>query len=317
MLLENGADPGQRDKWGAIPLGEVNSAAGECIEHPEKVPLLLELYRLFVREFGDELFEDLDRRWRATSGFQGPPEALSLIQGHFFKSYSDLSLDVRFKRTMTLDDWWVRASPSTLRIAMGGDHIDPAAYLLEDDNGETLLYRIVQSMAVDFAEKRSRDNPKWRQLLSEAIAASADPCHLSYKYGRPRTPLTEFLRYFTKNWTEIRRAGYKFHSIIQSWALELQLAGVDLEKYGAKEKALLMSGVVDPDVYIYVGLQRSGPGIYPGKGEHLHFHFLSLEFGPSPKDWKLWASNPVDELVWQFWGMVEKREQVMPGTWID
>lgn len=303
----------------STPLGQVNTAAREWIKHPERVPLFLELYRLFVREFGDELFEDLDRRWPSTSGFQGPPEALSLIQEFSFNSYSDLPLDFRFKQAMTVDNWWVRAAcPTTLRTAMGGGHIDPNAYLLEDDNGETLLNRIVQGMAVDFSERRSSNMPKWRELLFDAITASANPCHLSPKYGMMmNTPLTTFLQYSTKNWAEIKRAKYVFDSTIQFWATELQLAGVDLAEYGAKEKSLHMSGVVDLEIFIYVGLEKSGPAYHPGIGEQLPFRFLSLEFGPRPQDWRLWVSNPVDELAWQFWELVEREKQVMPGTWID
>jgi hypothetical protein len=223
----------------STPLGEVNTAAREWIKHPEKVPLFLELYRLFVREFGDELFEDLDRRWPSTSGFQGPPEALSLILEISFNSYSHMPLDFRFKQAMAVDTWWVRgASPTTLRMAMGGGHIDPSAYFLVDEKGEALLHRIVQGMAVDFSERRSSNMPEWRELLFDAITASAYLCHLSSRYGMMSTPLTTFLQYSTKNWAEIKQVKYSFDSIIQFWTSELQSAGVDLAEYGAKEKSL-------------------------------------------------------------------------------
>jgi hypothetical protein len=78
-----------------------------------------------------------------------------------------------------------------------------------------------------------------------------------------------------------------------------------------------MSGVVDLEVFIYVGLEKSGPAYTLGLGEKLLFRILSLEFGPRPEEWRLWVSNPVDELAWEFWEMVERGEQVMPGTWID
>jgi hypothetical protein len=172
-------------------------------------------------------------------------------------------------------------------------------------------------MAVDFSERRNSNMPKWRELLFDAITASADPCHLSSQYKRMSTPLTTFLQYSTKNWAEIKRAKYVFDSTIQFWASELQLAGVDLAEYGAKEKSLHMSGVVDLEVGIYVGLENSGPAYTLGLGEILLFRILSLEFGPTPEEWRLWVSNPVDELAWEFWELVERGEQVMPGTWID
>jgi hypothetical protein len=303
----------------STPFGFVNISARDWIEHPETVSLTLELYRLFARDFGDELFENLDRRSMVMSGFQGPPQALSLIQEYSFRSYSELPLDFRFKRAMTLDTWWVHgASPTTLRIAMGGDHIDPAAFLLKDTNGETLLYQIVRGMAVEFSSKRTHNIQQWRQLLSDAIAASANPCHFTFRRERAFTPFIQFLHYFTKNWAEIRRARYDFNPIVRLWASELKLAGVDLITYGAKEKALWTFDVVNPDQWIYVGLQRSGPLCDPCLGEFLYFHFLSsLEYGPDPEDWKVWVSNPMDEMAGEFWEMIEKKEEVMPGTWID
>ncbi|KAJ5816981.1 hypothetical protein N7447_009214 [Penicillium robsamsonii] len=296
----------------------MNTSARDWIKHPEKVSLIVELYRLFAQDFGDDLFEDLDTTTGAKSGFQGPPQALSLIQEYSFRSYSDLPLDFRFKRAMTLDTWWVHCvSPTTLQIAMGGDRIDPAAYLLKNDDGETLLCQIVRGMAVDFSAKRTDNLQQWRQLLSGAIAASADPCHLMFCYGRAFTPFVQFLVYFTKNWQELKRARYDFNPIVRLWASELKLAGVDLTHYGAKEKTLYTSGVVNLDLSIYVGLEKSGPAYDPNQGEYLDFHVLSLEYSSNPEDWKLWVNNPVDELVGEFWEMTEKREEIMPGTWID
>jgi hypothetical protein len=45
-----------------------------------------------------------------------------------------------------------------------------------------------------------------------------------------------------------------------------------------------MSGVVDLEVFIYVGLEKSGPAYTVGLGEQLLFRFLSLEFGPRPEE---------------------------------
>ncbi|KAJ5520707.1 hypothetical protein N7463_001160 [Penicillium fimorum] len=219
---------------------------------------------------------------------------------------------------MTLDTWWVHCvSPTTLRIAMGGDHIDPAAYLLKNDDEETLLYQIVRGMAVDFSAKRTNNLQQWRQLLSDAITASANPCHLMFIYGRAFTPFVQFLLYFTKNWAEFKRARYDFNPIVRLWASELKLAGVDLTHYGAKEKTLYTSGVVNLDLSIYVGLEKSGPGYNPDQGGYLEFHFLSLEYNSNPQDWRLWVSNPIDELVGGLGEIAEKGEEIMPGTWID
>jgi hypothetical protein len=52
-------------------------------------------------------------------------------------------------------------------------------------------------------------------------------------------------------------------------------------------------------------------------GEWLEVHLFSLSYGPNPEDWHVWFDNPVDEVVGEFWEMVEREEEIMPGTWVE
>jgi hypothetical protein len=42
-----------------------------------------------------------------------------------------------------------------------------------------------------------------------------------------------------------------------------------------------------------------------------------LSYGPNPEDWHVRFDNPVDEVVGEFWEMVEREEEIMPGTWVE
>ncbi|KAF3391251.1 Presilphiperfolan-8-beta-ol synthase [Penicillium rolfsii] len=78
---------------------------------------------------------------------------------------------------MAVDNWWVRgASPTTLRKAMGGDHIDPSAYFLEDENGQTLLHRIVQ-------EQQQRWKDMHRQFF-DGLLTQVKVMHDQRVFGR-------------------------------------------------------------------------------------------------------------------------------------
>ncbi|KAL4881860.1 hypothetical protein BJY04DRAFT_188215 [Aspergillus karnatakaensis] len=95
------------------------------------------------------------------------------------------------------------------------------------------------------------------------------------------------------------------------------ILGVDIEQYGARECELMESS----DFYLELSVTASQRR-YPKADWHLIrdvdiYRILKLAYGPKPEDWQIWVNNPIDELVGEFWEMLEREEEVMPGTWID
>ncbi|KAF7174260.1 hypothetical protein CNMCM6106_008463 [Aspergillus hiratsukae] len=311
FLLQNGADPPVRESSGRTPLESGNIGYDLYVDKPRNLHGTLELYRLLLRDNEDVILEKPNSTWVGEFWFQGPPEALTLIQESLFVDYYSLPIEFRFRRAMSLKSWSSGGpSPEMFRIAMGSDSIDPAAYHLTDEYGHTLLFEIAELMSVDIANSREDDLSGWRELIREAIQAGADLCHISS--GIYYTPLAVFLFFQGMNLRKIKRAIYKINHILQRWALELQSAGVDLAVYGSKESALWKSGAVDP--FFYDDLRLSDQ---VRSGELLKVHLFSLSYGPSPEDWHVWVANPVDELVGEFWEMIERKEEAMPGAWVE
>ena len=277
--------------------------------------MAVELYRLLINVSVDSVdpIEDLGTQYEYWyRGFRGPPEVLVMMQQYTFTDYASLPLHVRFNRAMAVSS--TCTTPVTLEIAMGGS-IEFTAYHMEDQFGFTLLHKLAQCMGSDLSREKDATH-EWRPLLRDAIAASADPNKVTAIDGFAQTPLAAFIRYYIWNWKAIRRARYDFNPALRTWVSELKYAGADIEAYGTKE-----SGFFDEFglMYrIYVGPLRHRPPGHIYKEEDLFwFYAWKLSYGPEPEDWIIWVMNPIDELVGEFWEMVEREEEFMPGTWVD
>lgn len=246
-------------------------------------------------------------------GFRGPPEVLVMMQQYTFADYASLPLQTRFNRTMDVNS--LCATPSTLEIAMGGS-IEPNSYRLEDDIGRTLLHKLAECMGSDLSSERKDATHKWRPLLRDAIAASADPNKMAAIDNYMQNPLSSFFFHFVWNWKAIRRARYDLNPALRMWASELKFAGVDLEVYGAKESSLLEGHWLLYKIYVGPLRYRSTDTKYKEE-DFFEFRFWKFTYGPEPEDWTIWVMNPIDELVGEFWEMIEREEEVMPGTWVD
>jgi hypothetical protein len=96
-----------------------------------------------------------------------------------------------------------------------------------------------------------------------------------------------------------------------AWLEVLKNFGVDLEAYGRKESSILSREDVEwpgREILLY----RKG-AYYRRCG--LYLRLIGFEFGPNPEDWKFWFSDPTDQLVGEFWDMVEHPERRTPGAW--
>lgn len=108
-------------------------------------------------------------------------------------------------------------------------------------------------------------------------------------------------------------------SSVRSWLESLQVAGVDLCRYGWEERQrhVMNCGVTrvfevaDRCVMI--------------KGMHRHFEsgeirLISFDFGESPSQWRFWWSEVTDDFAGDFWNLVKEQEisdLKVPGAWVE
>lgn len=254
---------------------------------------LIESYRLFVADAEDEYFSNYGSRapYPYVLGFGAPPEVCSLITNRSFERYSELPLELRWERAMAVNACHWNIKPVALRIAMGGGkRIDPAAFCMEAYDGETLLHKIAQGMAVAQAAKQIDDIAEWRLLLAEAVSASAKLSQLERCGKNVLSSLLWFLHTFVVELLRNTIRCYRpFDDILCIWLSELKHAGVDLEAYGADQKASLEFG----DAFLYRPV-RTGRGTkFQRNDAALLGRVLGLEYGPEPEDWYIFITNPV------------------------
>ncbi|KAL3487610.1 hypothetical protein BJX62DRAFT_240878 [Aspergillus germanicus] len=322
FLIENGWNIDQRDGNGISPISSANMFMVLRNTGPEDVPWICELYRLFITEAEETLF-DCDSPTYGRWAFSGPADALASIQSYSFDGCSTLPLETRFRRVMAVNTTLhCNLSPDVLRVAMGGLCIDPAAYLLEDDKGITLLHKIAQAMGSALAVDGHLAATRWCPLLSDAISAHANLNHMTKGYYTQLTPLLYFIKGYSPSKIYLCRSNcWSFDSAVQLWVYMLKGAGIDLEIYGRAEESLLRSGYGTHSISTHGIDTRQSAGSAFGVSTYpatiLDGHILGLQYGPNPEDWHLFVTNLIDELVGAFWEMVERSLEVMPGTWID
>ncbi|KAL4928886.1 uncharacterized protein BDV17DRAFT_291213 [Aspergillus undulatus] len=315
FLVEAGVYSTQKTcgNWNCIAT--INIRALRPIEDKR---LLYDLYRLFLDDAEDEFFDD---PWATNGnslgyGFFGTPEILASIQSHAFERYAEPPPVQRFERAIALPALFDTPRFSTsVRVAMGGgDSIDPAAFRLEDKCGRTLLHTIAHAIPADYLDADSDEFTEWQMLMKEAVSATPDLHKLGYFWGQWLSPLATslFAISFRFRARDIQPAvksiiqpevNLYLREILSQW----KLAGVDLEIFGAKEQALYSCRPFSVPVVSHLC------GIH----EILWGEVLYLQYGPEPEDWRLFVTNPIDELVGEFWESVEKSLEVMPGSWVD
>ncbi|OTA68466.1 hypothetical protein K449DRAFT_145961 [Hypoxylon sp. EC38] len=99
-------------------------------------------------------------------------------------------------------------------------------------------------------------------------------------------------------------------SALRVWLEALEQAGVDLNTYGRREHEIFTNN----DSYHYFGLPWIIEYYYSFP---VNYYLVDFSYGPEPDDWKLYWSEPTDELAGDFWELIENPPLHIPGSWVD
>ena len=89
---------------------------------------------------------------------------------------------------------------------------------------------------------------------------------------------------------------------LRSWLTGLKAAGVNLNRYGRKEVKLWKSGNVQREICCF-----------GGRGEWKRL--INIVYGADPSDWNIWFSECSDSYAGEFWDLIEREVEAMPGGW--
>lgn len=108
----------------------------------------------------------------------------------------------------------------------------------------------------------------------------------------------------------------KCEEAVQMWLRILQECDMDLVEYGRQERQRLKDQENGYDFRIFRDVWFETPSVDSSAGL-FEIRLISFEYGSQPGDWKLWWSEPTDELVGDFWREMDPEPLRIPGSWDD
>lgn len=205
--------------------------------------------------------------------------------------------------------------------------------LYTDQSPKTFLYfmRVLSCCAGRVVSRSSQLAEAWytvmREILGvvvydadllsqfESLSRSGDLLALSYRsfYARP---IKEVYRKY-----KIQARLEFCTKAVKSWLTLLEQCGLDLEKYGAQEKHRASRHSAPRTIRIFRDVWYDMPRTFPelSLNSQMETRLISFEYGSRVDDWKLWWSEPTDELVGDFWKEIEPEEEMLyiPGSWVE
>lgn len=198
---------------------------------------------------------------------------------------------------------------------IGPGPIDPSAYHFRDGNGRTMVHCAARGLASSVDSCRY-----WRALLKSCVRAGAD-LHVLERSPEGSARGTA-LSAFVDRWRHhpLRLLGSMPHwdYNVRFWIRQLEHAGADLLEYGRRERQLFDQGLVPREFDVCVmPIWFTWGEFVKEDHEWRPWRLIAFTYGPSPSDWLIWGSNPRDEFAGEFWEMVERGEEPMPGAQVD
>lgn len=142
----------------------------------------------------------------------------------------------------------------------------------------------------------------WNSLFFDFLRAGVDFHHVV----GGKTPFIAFLEGYLASQVSLPEFGQvpwfgqlDFHVGFRSWLRNMKAAGLDLENLGAIEWCIWKNE----------NYEREFDG-----GLH---RVTGITYGPDPEDWYIWLSEPSDSFAGEFWALVARPAEIMPGAWPD
>lgn len=231
-------------------------------------------------------------------------------------------------------------SPDLFLTALGYNPIPRAAITNESARaaGMTLLhvaagaigqlcYHVGWNIPEEF---KRRSILGWKSIIHDLLAADANLHAVSSQRDSgfrfiecattddQITPLMLMFAAMFHNGARFYRFRQDLDNALCVWISTLYDYGVDLNGYGLRESSIWVNLGEPTDAETkYTGYTTRGTRDYDSDYYFGQRRLLGFNYGPFPEDWRVWINEPTDEFVGDFWLMVDRRVEVMPGTWTE
>jgi hypothetical protein len=274
-----------------------------------KVESLIPSMRVLFRHIDISYDSDEEAAISVLGRFYGTPKEFLFLQQHVCPSFYRLPKRIRIKVALRIgafysSDWSV---PELFRVILGADVLEPNDLSPCQESDSTLIHCAARGMGAS-----ERDSREGTSTDRSTIDAWGDLCQ---KFLRVRlevhdlvadkTPFLSFLNGYLLSWSGPIELGPACQAAVQVWLKQLEAVGVDLTEYGKAEEGMWNGWFTQREFHVWN---------IPKQDFELQ-EMVGFSYGPSPKDWYIWLSEESDSFVGEFWDMIERPVEVMPGAW--
>jgi hypothetical protein len=210
--------------------------------------------------------------------------------------------------------------PGLVRRILKGRRPDEHMCSVRDNEHNTLLHRAMEGLGEIFSEDvssaltdKAEIFKEFQSLITDFVQGGSD-LHALTLDGQ--TPMLTLVSSCEGPCGLIDNKCSK-HTPIESppvplriWLEQLRHSGIDLRRYGRKEKSLWKDPRVNREWKYY---EFGENGEWTGNAPRLRL--INFNYGPEPGDWRFWIEPVLPSYFMQFWEMVDHPERAMPGAW--
>lgn len=273
------------------------------------VESLIPSMRVLFRHIDISYESDEEAAISVLGRFHGTPEEFLFLQQHVCPSFSRLPKRIRIKVALQIGAFYISvwSLPELFRVILGTDVLEPNDFEFCQDSNSTLIHCAARGMGAserDFREGTSTDRSTcnaWGDLCHKFLCVGIDVHDLV----DGKTPFLSFLDGYLSSWCKPIELGPACQIAVQVWLKQLEVVGVNLSGYGKAEEYMWKEGITQREFDVWN---------IPEQGFELQ-RMIGFSYGPSPENWYIWLSEESDSFVGEFWDMIERPAEVMPGAW--
>ena len=260
--------------------------------------------------------------------YRGPDSIFSILLKYMDAPIGEFPIEDRCDTAILLARSADCNSPDLFLMALGCNPIPCTAitYHAYGGAGETLLHAAAGALGQLAASCGEEFDQRcilgWRSIIQELLAAGADlyaTCSRHYTGFRQvnfqLTPLMWMFACCVWVWTRSYISRQDLGKAMSAWISTLHDCGVDLKEYGLRESLtwVVLETLINTKTDYNTGVTRKYDSNYYFGRKRL----LGFSYGLFPEDWRIWENEPTDEFAGEFWLMLDRREEVMPGAWVE
>jgi hypothetical protein len=270
--------------------------------------------------------------------FCGGSDLFKYLQQQTYPPYNELPLAEKMKVAAFLETC-LPNSGELKRMALSSGKFDRRMVDYTDEYGRTALHLVTRDFAQyccwfvenldlvttynnsnknnQYYEDINDPNSHWCRLIKDLVTAGAS-VHAIDNARRSILCHVILAIYCSPSIKTPRKFLAAAFQILGLWLADLKEVGVDLARYGAKEKALHLTGKVGKTFDYYRSLYSWYKPL-----DNLPKTLIGFSFGYCPEDWYFWFPEPTDVFAGDFWAIVEAPtcqydiELSIPGSWIE